>query len=188
MQDNFTEANPGTAADGDARAGAELDAAAELESAGVPERLRPWLAARGVGALVVKMGIVFEELTAERAVATMPVAGNTQIAGILHGGAHAVLAETLGSFAASLHAGEGRHAVGVDLNATHHRAAARGRVRGTCTALHLGRTVATHEIVITDEDGRRLCTARITNLLRDDAPAGGTQTGGAPTGEAQARR
>ncbi|WP_460992271.1 hotdog fold thioesterase [Sinomonas soli] len=174
MQDNFTAMDRARAAEGDPRAGAGHegaagpDAAAELEAAGIPERLRPWLAARGVGALVVKMGIVFEELTAERAVATMPVEGNTQIAGILHGGAHAVLAETLGSFAASLHAGEGRHAVGVDLNATHHRAAARGRVRGTCTALHLGRTLATHEIVITDEDGRRLCTARITNLLRDD--------------------
>jgi uncharacterized protein (TIGR00369 family) len=185
MQDNFTAMGerPGT----DRNAGAQAeprgnpgpDAAAELEAAGIPERLRPWLATRGVGALVVKMGIVFEELTAERAVATMPVEGNTQIAGILHGGAHAVLAETLGSFAASLHAGEGRHAVGVDLNATHHRAAARGRVRGTCTALHLGRTLATHEIVITDEDGRRLCTARITNLLRDD-PTG-------PTGSARAR-
>ncbi|AMM32609.1 Thioesterase [Sinomonas atrocyanea] len=174
MQDNFTAMDGGPAAREDAGAGggagaaAERDAAAELEAAGIPERLRPWLAARGVGALVVKMGIVFEELTAERAVATMPVEGNTQIAGILHGGAHAVLAETLGSFAASLHAGAGRHAVGVDLNATHHRAAVSGRVRGTCTALHLGRTLATHEIVITGEDGRRLCTARITNLLRDD--------------------
>jgi uncharacterized protein (TIGR00369 family) len=112
----------------------------------------------------------------------MPVAGNTQIAGILHGGASAALAETLGSFAASLHAGEGRHAVGVDLNATHHRAAAHGIVRGTCTAVHLGRTVTTHEIVIADEDGRRVCTARITNLLRDN-PAGHR-----PGQQGQARR
>ncbi|MBL0705386.1 hotdog fold thioesterase [Sinomonas cellulolyticus] len=166
MQDNFT-APSGRSADGDGDAGF----AAELEAVGIPEGLRPLLAARGVGALVVKMGIVFEELTPQRAVATMPVAGNTQVAGILHGGAHAVLAETLGSFAAWCHAGPGRHAVGVDLNATHHRAAAHGLVRGTCTALHLGSTLTAHEIVITDEEGRRLSTARITNLLRDN-PSG----------------
>jgi uncharacterized protein (TIGR00369 family) len=178
MHDNFTEPHPrpgsgaspveAPAGDGSAGHSHAQTVAAELEAAGVPEHLRAWLARRGVGALVVKMGIVFEELTAERAVATMPVAGNTQVAGILHGGAHAVLAETLGSFAASLHAGEGRHAVGVDLNATHHRAAVRGLVRGTCTAIHLGRTLTTHEIVIADEDGHRLSTARITNLLRDN--------------------
>lgn len=163
MHDNFTEPSPAPVA-----APEEADHAAELEAAGIPEGLRPLLAARGVGALVVKMGIVFEELTAQRAVATMPVAGNTQVAGILHGGAHAVLAETLGSFAAWCHAGPGRHAVGVDINATHHRAAARGVVKGTCTAIHLGSTLTTHEIAITDEEGRRLSTARITNLLRDN--------------------
>jgi uncharacterized protein (TIGR00369 family) len=139
----------------------------ELADARVPGQLRPWLAQTGVGALVAKLGIVFEELTAERAVATMPVAGNTQVAGILHGGASAALAETLGSFAASLHAGPGRIAMGVDLNATHHRPASSGTVRGVCTAIHLGRTTTSHEIAIEDESGRRLCTARITNLLRD---------------------
>ncbi|WP_235778386.1 hotdog fold thioesterase [Sinomonas notoginsengisoli] len=181
MHDNFTEPHPrsgsglspieGQANDGSAAGFHAHAIEAELEAAGIPEHLRPWLASRGVGALVAKMSIVFEELTAQLAIATMPVAGNTQVAGILHGGAHAVLAETLGSFAASLQAGEGRHAVGVDLNATHHRPAVRGLVRGTCTAVHLGRTLTTHEIVITDEDGRRLSTARITNLLRDN-PAG----------------
>jgi uncharacterized protein (TIGR00369 family) len=168
MHDNFSrgDAAPDAHTPGDRAAAI----AAELEAAGIPHSLRPWLAARGVGALVVKLGIVFEELTAERAVATMPVEGNTQVAGILHGGAHAVLAETLGSFAASLHAGPGRHAVGVDLNATHHRPAAHGLVRGTCTAIHLGRTLTTHEITVTDEAGHRLSTARITNLLRDNPP------------------
>ena len=142
--------------------------AAELEAAGVPAHLRGWLVQWGVGALVVKLGIVFEELTAERSVATMPVEGNTQVAGILHGGASAALAETLGSFSASLHAGPGRHAVGVDLNVTHHRPAVEGLVRGTCTAVHLGRTLTTHEIIVADEAGRRLASARITNLLRDN--------------------
>jgi 1,4-dihydroxy-2-naphthoyl-CoA hydrolase len=101
----------------------------------------------------------------------MPVEGNTQVAGILHGGAHVVLAETLGSFAAGMHAGAGRHALGIEVSATHHRAIAAGTVTGTCTAIHLGRTLTTHEIVMTDEKGRRLSTARITNMLRDNEPA-----------------
>jgi uncharacterized protein (TIGR00369 family) len=143
------------------------DYAQELVDAHVPEHLREWLSECGVGALVAKLGIVFEELSSERAVATMPVVGNTQVAGILHGGASAALAETLGSFAATLHAGPGRIAMGVDLNATHHRPASAGIVRGVCTPLHLGRNVTSHEVVINDSEGRRLCTARITNLLRD---------------------
>lgn len=142
----------------------------ELNQAGVPEELHGWLSRFGVGPLVVKMGIRFSELTAERTVATMPVEGNTQVAGILHGGAHVVLAETLGSFASALHAGPGRHAVGIEVGATHHRSVFGGTVTGTCTAIHLGGTLATHEIVITDEQGRRLSTVRITNMIRDNRP------------------
>jgi uncharacterized protein (TIGR00369 family) len=138
----------------------------ELADAGVPEHLRPWLAG-GVGALVVKMGIRFLEMTPERMVATMPVEGNTQALGILHGGAHVVMAETLGSFAASIHAGPGRVALGIEVGATHHRAAASGLVTGTATAIQLGNTLAVHEVVMTDEAGRRLSTSRITNLIRD---------------------
>lgn len=138
----------------------------ELVAAGVPEHLHDWLAEYGIGALVVKMGIRFLEMSPERCVATMPVEGNTQVAGILHGGAHVVLAETLGSFAAGMHAGPGRQALGIEVGATHHRAVSAGTVTGTCTAIHLGRTLTTHEIVMTDEQGRRLSTARITNLIR----------------------
>ena len=120
-----------------------------------------------VGPLAQKMGIRVLELSAERSVATMPVEGNTQPYGILHGGAHVVLAESLGSMSASLHAGPDRIAVGIELNASHSRSVASGTVTGTCTALHLGGTLTTHEIVVTDEQGRRLSTVRITNLLRD---------------------
>jgi 1,4-dihydroxy-2-naphthoyl-CoA hydrolase len=153
MMDNFT---PGRFAD-------------ELAAAGVPAEMYEWLGEYGVGALVVKMGIHFLEMSPERTVATMPVEGNTQVAGILHGGAHVVLAETLGSFAAGMHAGPGRQALGIEVGATHHRAISTGTVTGTCTAIHLGRTLTTHEIVMTDEQGRRLSTARITNLIRDIA-------------------
>ncbi|MDO5742886.1 MAG: hotdog fold thioesterase [Micrococcaceae bacterium] len=125
----------------------------------------PMLSAHGVGPLVEKLGIVFSEITRERVIATMPVEGNQQVAGILHGGASVALAETLGSFAAAVH-GEGtKKPVGVDISATHHRAGIAGLVTGVCTPIHLGRTLTTHEIVISDEQGRRLCTSRITNML-----------------------
>jgi len=122
------------------------------------------------GTLSERMGITFVEATPERIVATMPVEGNNQPYGLLHGGASVVLAETLGSVGAALHAGEGRIAVGLDINATHHRGARSGLVTGTATPLSLGRTLASYEVVITDEDGNRLCTSRITCLLRDTAP------------------
>src|SRR5690606_26042236 len=74
------------------------------------------------GTLTERLGIEFLSASPERVVARMPVEGNTQVVGVLHGGAWAALAETVASVAASLHAGEGRGAVGVDLNASHHRA------------------------------------------------------------------
>ncbi|WP_245974783.1 hotdog fold thioesterase [Thermomonospora umbrina] len=113
------------------------------------------------------MGIEFVEATAERVVGRMPVKGNTQPFGLLHGGASCVLAESLGSMGAFLHAGEGRMAVGVEINATHHRSATDGYVTGVATRVHGGRTLATYDIVITDEADRRVCTARLTCMLRD---------------------
>ena len=120
--------------------------------------------------LMDRMGIEVVEASPERLVATMPVAGNTQPYGLLHGGASVVLAETLGSIGSSLHAGPDKAVVGLDINATHHRAARSGLVTGTATALSLGRTLASYEVVVTDEGGRRVCTSRITCLIRDAAP------------------
>ncbi len=125
------------------------------------------LAERGMGELAEKMGMVITELTAERAVGTIPVEGNRQPVGLLHGGAYVVLAESLGSMAANVHAGPGRYAVGIELNASHSRSATSGTVTGTCTAIHLGNTLTTHEIVLTDDQGRRCSTVRITNMIRD---------------------
>jgi 1,4-dihydroxy-2-naphthoyl-CoA hydrolase len=117
--------------------------------------------------LDLRMGIEITEASAERVVGTMPVAGNTQPFGLLHGGATCVLAETLGSIAASLHAGEGRAAVGVDINATHHRAMRAGIVTGIATPLHRGRSVACYEIKVSDDKGRAVATARLTCQLID---------------------
>jgi uncharacterized protein (TIGR00369 family) len=136
-----------------------------------PDNLDPELVDRlistGGGSLAVKMGIEFVELSAEHSVARMPVEGNTQVVGLLHGGAHVVLGESLGSVSSAIHAGPGRYAVGIEINATHSRSITEGFVTATCDALVLGRTLATHEIVVRDDAGRRLSTVRMTNMLRD---------------------
>lgn len=119
------------------------------------------------GHLGTRMGVEIREAAADRVVGTMPVEGNTQPYGLLHGGASAVLAETLGSVGSMLHGGAGKIAVGVDLNCTHHRGARSGLVTGVATPVHRGRTTATYEIVITDEQDKRVCTARLTCLLKD---------------------
>ena len=121
---------------------------------------------RGLGALADSMGIKLVELSAERAVATMPVSGNTQPLGLLHGGAHVVLGESLGSFAANVFAHPDGYAVGIEINASHHGSITEGIVTGTCAAIKLGKTLTTHEIKMTDEAGRLLSTVRITNLIR----------------------
>jgi uncharacterized protein (TIGR00369 family) len=134
-----------------------------------PADLDPTLVERlvssGGGELAKKMGIEFLELSATHSVATMPVEGNTQVVGLLHGGAHVVLAESLGSVSSAIHAGPGRYAVGIEINASHSRSVTSGVVTATCTALSLGRTLATHEIVMRDEAGTRLSTVRMTNML-----------------------
>jgi uncharacterized protein (TIGR00369 family) len=123
------------------------------------------------GTLAGRMGITFTEASAGRLVATMPVAGNSQPKGMLHGGAMVALAESAGSAGASLYAGEGFTAVGVDINATFHGAARSGIVTAVATPLFLGQALATYEIVITDATGNRLCTSRITFAIRKDPRA-----------------
>ena len=116
-------------------------------------------------ALDESMGLELLEVTPERVVGRMPVKGNTQPIGLWHGGASCVLAETLASIGAAAHGMPEKFAVGVDINATHHRSVRSGHVTGTATALKLGRTVAMYEIVLTDDEGRRVCTARLTCQL-----------------------
>jgi uncharacterized protein (TIGR00369 family) len=138
----------------------------------LPENLDPELYQRlvetGGGELTSRMGVEYLELSAERSVARMPVAGNRQVVNILHGGAHVVLGESLGSISSAIHAGPGRLAMGIDVNATHTGSISEGWVVGTCTAISLTRNMAVHEIIITEEGtGRRLSTVRITNVLKD---------------------
>ena len=122
------------------------------------------------GALAERMGILFTEATLERVVATMPVEGNTQPYGILHGGASVVLAESVGSMLSVLYAGAGRAAVGMTINAIHHRPASSGTVTATATLIQAGRTTASVAIAITDDEGRRVCSCTLLCQLRDAAP------------------
>lgn len=121
-----------------------------------------------LGELDEKMGVQVLEESAEKVVATMPVEGNRQSLGLLHGGAMLALGEAVGSWGAVIHASSmGKVAVGVDVNATHHKSSREGMVRATSSAIHLGRSLTTHEVVITHEDtGDRLCTLRITNFIK----------------------
>jgi 1,4-dihydroxy-2-naphthoyl-CoA hydrolase len=122
------------------------------------------------GTLAGRMGIKIQSASASRVVGMMPVDGNTQPFGLLHGGASCVLAETIGSLGAALHAGPGRVVVGIEISATHHRGAREGSVTAVATLVHGGRTLATYDIVVTDSAGRRVCTSRLTCLIRGQVP------------------
>ncbi|WP_084709897.1 hotdog fold thioesterase [Nesterenkonia alba] len=143
---------------------------ARMAAMGIPEEYRKWYGVHGVPPLSAKLGMVFEHMSPDKLVATMPVGSNEQNIGILHGGAHLALAETMGSLATLLHIRANlddmeRVAVGIELNATHHRQIREGLVRATCTPVNLGRQLASHEIVMRDESHRRLSTARMTNMI-----------------------
>ncbi|MEU5878437.1 PaaI family thioesterase [Spirillospora sp. NPDC047279] len=114
-----------------------------------------------------RMGIELLEAGPERVVARMPVAPNTQAYGTLHGGASCVLAETTASLGAAIHAGQGRMALGIEINASHHRPASSGHVTAVATKVSAGRNLATYDVSITDDEGRAVCTARVTSMLRD---------------------
>ena len=112
--------------------------------------------------LVAHLGIIYTRLEEALLEAEMLVDARThQPFGLLHGGASAALAETLGSMAGWLMTEEGQCVVGTELNATHHRPVSSGKVRGECRPLHLGRQSQSWEIVVYDEKGRRCCTCRL---------------------------
>lgn len=132
-----------------------------------PAELLAHIAAADTGGLGERMGMEWLEVTPEMVVGRIPVEGNTQPFGLLHGGASAVLAESLGSVLANLQAGPGRFAVGVELSCSHHRSAREGWVTGVATPLSVGRTLVTSQITVSDDAGRPVCTARLTCYLRD---------------------
>jgi uncharacterized protein (TIGR00369 family) len=120
-----------------------------------------------LSALDEKLGIRIVDYDPDRLVATMPVEGNTQPFGLLHGGATCSLMETIGSWAAQLGAGPGRQAVGIELNASYVRSPRDGVVTAVCTPVRRGRTLATFLIEVTDDTGRTTATGRLTCMLLD---------------------
>lgn len=131
------------------------------------EELKNSLNAYGLGELAERMGIELLAVSANQSVATMPVVGNRQPLGLLNGGASAVLAETLGSIAANVHAYPKQVAVGIDLQITHHRPATEGNVKATATALHLGKTLGTYQINIEDQNQKLVASAKLTVFFRN---------------------
>lgn len=166
-RDSGPNSAPDSAADAE-RANEEIAASDTAEAAA----LTAFLQRAGMGDLGARMGIELIDARPGRVVARMPVSGNTQPYGLLHGGASAVLAETIGSIVSAIHAGPDAMVVGVDLNCTHHRSARDGYVTGTATLITAGRTLACSAIAITDENGRAICTARLTCLIRPRRESG----------------
>ncbi|QKN82824.1 proofreading thioesterase EntH [Scandinavium goeteborgense] len=124
------------------------------------------LNATSAATMVAHLGIVYTRLGDDTLEAEMPVDTRThQPFGLLHGGASAALAETLGSMAGYLMTREGQCVVGMELNATHHRAVSQGKVRGVCQPLHLGKQTQSWEIVVFNEQGRRCCTCRLSTMV-----------------------
>lgn len=138
------------------------------------------LTAGTAGTLIERLGIELLAASPTTCVATMPVTGNTQPLGLLHGGGSAALAETVASVAAALHAGDGRTAVGLELSITHHRAVRSGIVTARAKAVHLGRTTATYLVEIVDGEDRLISSARLTCLLLPSSGAA-SATSVAPT-------
>jgi uncharacterized protein (TIGR00369 family) len=115
-----------------------------------------------------KLGIRITDYDPDRLVATMPVEGNQQPYGLLHGGATCALIETIGSWAAALAAGPDRQVVGIELNASYLKAATSGMVTAVCTPVRRGRTLATFLVEVRDEKGQLTATGRLTCLTLSD--------------------
>jgi 1,4-dihydroxy-2-naphthoyl-CoA hydrolase len=126
-----------------------------------------WIPTDKLSPLDEKLGIHITDYNPDRMVATMPVAGNEQPFGLLHGGASCALMETIGSWAGAIHAGPDRQVVGIELNASYLRGATSGVVTAVCTPVRRGRTLSTFLIEITDEEGRPTATGRLTCLTKD---------------------
>jgi uncharacterized protein (TIGR00369 family) len=127
-----------------------------------------WVPTGSLSPLDDKLGIEIVDYDPDRMVATMPVEGNQQPFGLLHGGATCALMETIGSWAGALHAGPGKQVVGIELNVSYLRGATSGSVTAVCTPVRRGRTLSTFLIDVTDENGRPTASGRLTCLTKSD--------------------
>jgi 1,4-dihydroxy-2-naphthoyl-CoA hydrolase len=121
--------------------------------------------------LAERLGIEWLEISGERVVARMPVEGNVQPYGILHGGATAALCETVASVGTAVRVGAEKRVTGVELNINHLRAVTNGQVTATGTPLHVGRTTAVWDMRVHDDDDRLIAVSRLTLAIRDTVPS-----------------
>lgn len=119
------------------------------------------------GTLMERMGIEWVEIGAGRLVARMPVAGNEQVYGVLHGGATATLCETVGSFGTAVVVGLDRRVVGIQLSVNHLRSVSNGHVTCTGTPVRVGRRVAVWDLRVADDGGDPVAVATLTVSIRD---------------------
>ncbi len=119
------------------------------------------------GTLMERLELEFLEVGTRRLRARIPVKGNTQPYGLLHGGATAALCETIASFGTVYVAGVDKVATGVELNVNHIRAVREGFITATAVPLHVGRTTAVWDMKVHDDDGRLVAASRLTLAIRD---------------------
>jgi 1,4-dihydroxy-2-naphthoyl-CoA hydrolase len=122
------------------------------------------------GTLLERLRLEFIEASTERVVARIPVEGNTQPYGVLHGGATAALCETVASIGTALAAGPQKLAMGIELNVNHIRAVRDGHITATGTPLHVGKTTAVWDMKVHDDEGRLVAVSRLTVVIRDVSP------------------
>lgn len=132
-----------------------------------PEQALEMARATNEGTLMERIELEWLDVGLDRVVARIPVEGNTQPYGVLHGGATAALCETLGSVGTVIHAGLERLAVGIQLSVNHLRSVSQGHVTGTATPLHVGRSTALWDVRVTDDDDRLVASGRLTLAIRD---------------------
>jgi 1,4-dihydroxy-2-naphthoyl-CoA hydrolase len=135
-------------------------------SAVSPERAVALVTEAGAGTLIERLGIEWVEVGAHRIVARMPVEGNTQVYGVLHGGATAALVETVGSIGTAVVAGLDKRVVGIHLSVDHLRAVEVGHVTATGTPLRVGRSVAVWDVRVEDHEDRLAAVGRLTVSIR----------------------
>lgn len=128
-----------------------------------------WFLKQNQSNMGTSLGMKFLKISKEEMIAEMPVNENTvQPFRILHGGASVALAETLCSVGAWVNISKDKTAVGVEINANHHRSVHEGgKVTATATPIQTGRSIHVWETKIIDERGKLVCTSRCTLAIVD---------------------
>ena len=119
------------------------------------------------GTLMERIGIEWLDIGLERVVARIPVDGNTQVYGQLHGGATAALCESVGSIGTAVATGLEKIVVGVQLSVNHLRAVSAGFITATGVPLRVGRTLALWDMRVHDDEGRLIASATLTVAIRE---------------------